>query len=142
MMSRRLWLGVLWLLGASVVLAQVRTPAQEPAFAPRPITLREGKTIVNAAWERERQTTGRPDCSHLVHEVYILAGYPYPYTDSFDLYVGTKGFVRVAKPQPGDLVVWRGHVGVVVNPAEHSFYSSLTSGLVSRAHPDPEHVWA
>src|SRR5437899_2823040 len=121
-MSRRLWMRSLWLLGACVALAQVRMPAQESAFVPRPLTLREGEIIVNAVWERERQTDRRPDCSHLVHEVYTLAGYAYPYADSFDLYAGVHSFVRVAKPQPGDLVVWRGHVGIVVNPAERSFY--------------------
>jgi hypothetical protein len=137
-MSRQLWWGILWLLGASVALAQVRMPAQEPAFAPRPITLREGETIVNAAWQRERQTARRPDCSHLVHEVYTLAGYPYPYADSFDLYVGTKGFVRVVRPQPGDLIVWRGHVGIVVDPGERSFYSSVTSGLRTEFYDAPQ----
>jgi hypothetical protein len=137
-MSRQLWWGILWLLGASVALAQVRMPAQQTSFAPRPITLREGETVVNAAWERERQTARRPDCSHLVHEVYSLAGYPYPYADSFDLYVGTKGFVRVMKPQPGDLIVWRGHVGIVVDPGERSFYSSVTSGLRTEFYDAPQ----
>lgn len=136
-MSRRLWLGTLWLLGAPVALAQVRTPVQEAPFASRLLTLREGEAIVNAAWERERQTARRPDCSHLVYEVYTLAGYPYPYADSFDLYAGADGFARVAKPQPGDLVVWRGHVGIVVNPAEHSFYSSVTSGLHTEFYDAP-----
>jgi NlpC/P60 family protein len=138
-MSRQLWLGMLWLLGASVALAQVRMPAPETAFAPRPITLREGETIVNAAWERERQTDRRPDCSHLVHEVYTHAGYPYPYADSFELYAGMHSFVRVQKPQPGDLVVWRGHVGIVVDPGERSFYSSVTSGLRTEFYDAP--VW-
>jgi hypothetical protein len=136
-MAKPLWWAILWLFSASIALAQVR-PTQQSSFASRPITLREGEIIVNAAWERERQTVSKPDCSHLVHEVYSLAGYPYPYADSFDLYVGTKGFVRVAKPQPGDLVVWRGHVGVVVNPAEHSFYSSLTSGLRTDFYDAPQ----
>ena len=138
MMSRPLWLGMLWLVGASVALAQVRRPAQETALAPRPITLREGETIVNAAWERERQTGRTPDCSHLVHEVYTLAGYPYPYADSFELYAGMHGFVRVQKPQPGDLVVWRGHVGIVVDPGERSFYSSVTSGLRTEFYDAPQ----
>ena len=84
-MSRHLRLGILCLLGTSIALAQARLPAQQPAFAPRPVTLREGETIVSAAWERERQTDRRPDCSHLVHEVYSLAGYPYPYADSFEI---------------------------------------------------------
>jgi hypothetical protein len=138
MMSRQLWLGILWLLGASVALAQVRMPAQEARFAPRPITLGEGKTIVNAAWERERHTDRRPDCSHLVHEVYTLAGYPYPYSDSFELYAGMHSFVRITKPQPGDLVVWRGHVGIVVDPGARSFYSSVTSGLRTSIYDAPE----
>jgi hypothetical protein len=137
-MSRHLRLGILWLLGASIAVAQARLAAQEPAFALRPITLREGETIVSAAWERERQTDRRPDCSHLVHEVYSLAGYPYPYADSFELYTGMHGFVRVTKPQPGDLVVWRGHVGIVVNPGERSFYSSVTSGLRTEIYDAPE----
>jgi hypothetical protein len=139
-MSRQVWFGILWLLGTSVALAQARMPAQEPAFAPRPITPREGKTIVNAAWERERQTGRRPDCSHLVHEVYTLAGYPYPYADSFELYAGTHSFVRVQKPQPGDLVVWRGHVGIVVDPGARSFYSSVTSGLRTEIYDAPEWI--
>ena len=137
-MSRHLRLGILWLLGASIAVAQARLAAQEPAFALWPITLREGETIVSAAWERERQTDRRPDCSHLVHEVYSLAGYPYPYADSFELYTGMHGFVRVTKPQPGDLVVWRGHVGIVVNPGERSFYSSVTSGLRTEIYDAPE----
>jgi len=129
---------MLWLLGASVALAQVRMPAQETAFAPRPITLRGGETIVNAAWERERQTGRRPDCSHLVHEVYTHAGYPYPYADSFELYAGMHSFVRVPKPQPGDLVVWRGHVGIVVDPGKRSFFSSVTSGLRTELYDAPQ----
>jgi hypothetical protein len=137
MMSPRLWLGILWLVG-SIALAQVRTLAQETAFAPRPLTLRQGQQIVSAAWEREQQTGRRPDCSHLVHEVYTLAGYPYPYADSFDLYVGTEGFVRVARPHAGDLIVWRGHVGIVVDPAEHSFYSSVRSGLRTEFYDAPQ----
>ena len=132
-----LWWGILWLFSASIAVAQVR-PTQQSSFASRQITLREGEIIVNAVWERERQTASKPDCSHLVHEVYSLAGYPYPYADSFDLYIGTKGFVRVVKPQSGDLIVWRGHVGIVVDPGEHSFYSWVTSGLRTEFYDAPE----
>ena len=38
-------------------------------------------------------------------------------------------FERVTNPQPGDLAVWRGHTGIVVNPAQHSFFSLMTSGI-------------
>jgi hypothetical protein len=136
-MSQRLCVGILWLVSAPIVLAQVRMPAQQSAFAPRPLTLRDGGIIVNAAWEREQQAGRKPDCSHLVHEAYTLAGYPYPYADSFHLYAGLENFIRVAKPQPGDLVVWRGHVGIVVDPAEHSFFSSVRSGLHTDSYDAP-----
>ena len=46
------------------------------------------------------------DCSHLVHAIYLQAGFPYPYASSSDLYDGTDDFRRVNRPQPGDLVVW------------------------------------
>jgi hypothetical protein len=34
----------------------------------------------------------------------------------------------VSRPQAGDLVVWRRHAGIVTNPAQHSFFSLLSSG--------------
>lgn len=90
---------------------------------------REGMAIIAAALDFPRTHRIRPDCSHLVHEVYADAGLPYPYLDSIDLYRGAPEFRRVKSPQPGDLVVWRTHSGIVVDPAQHSFYSSLNSGL-------------
>ena len=35
----------------------------------------------------------------------------------------------MTRPQPGDLIAWPGHVGIVVSPTRHTFYSSLNSGL-------------
>ncbi len=92
-------------------------------------TAREGMAIIAAALNFSHTHRTRPDCSHLVHEVYADAGLPYPYVDSLDLYRGARGFKVVKHPQPGDLVVWRTHSGIVVDPDEHSFYSSLNSGL-------------
>jgi len=43
----------------------------------------------------------------------------------------------VTRPQPGDLVVWPGHVGIVVNPAERSFFSRLRSGPGVDAYDAP-----
>jgi hypothetical protein len=135
----RLWLGFLLLGGGSIALAQAGPQLQETTVSPRPLTMREGMTIVNATWERDQQAGRKPDCSHLTHQVYALAGYPYPYASSFDLYAGIENFVRVTKPQPGDLIVWRGHVGIVVDPVEHSFYSSVRSGLRTEFYDAP--VW-
>src|SRR5262249_52947544 len=42
---------------------------------------------------------------------------------------GIDRFKRVKSPQPGDLVVWEGHVGIVIDPDDTSFYSSVISGF-------------
>ena len=124
-MSPRFCCAFLCLVCSSPVLGQSGALARVSA----PVTARQGEAVVAATRIRERQGSPSPDCSHLVQEIYSIAGLPYPYTDSFDLYVGIKNFVRVSKPQPGDLIVWRGHVGIVIDPTEHSFYSALNSGL-------------
>ena len=90
---------------------------------------KEGMAIIAAALDFSRTHRARPDCSHLVHEIYSDAGLAYPYVDSLDLYRGAEGFKRVKHPQPGDLVVWPTHSGIVVDPDQRSFYSSLNSGL-------------
>ena len=69
-----------------------------------------------------------PDCSHLVHAIYERAGFSYAYAPSSDLYAGIEGFQRVKQPEPGDLIVWRGHVGIVIQPSQHIFFSFMTAG--------------
>ena len=69
------------------------------------------------------------DCSHFVHALYDRVGLPYHYGTSRSLYGGTRTFHRVIQPEPGDLVAWRGHIGIVVNPVKHSFLSALRSGV-------------
>src|SRR5690242_6219615 len=36
----------------------------------------------------------KPDCSHLVHQIYSRAGFPYPYSSSSELYSGINEFQR------------------------------------------------
>jgi cell wall-associated NlpC family hydrolase len=69
------------------------------------------------------------DCSHFVHALYDRVGLTYHYGTSRSLYGGTRIFRRVIEPEPGDLVAWRGHIGIVVNPVRHSFLSALRSGV-------------
>lgn len=103
-----------------------RPPAIPPGF--RLLSLKEGQTFVQEmSWADDEEGLA-PDCSHLVHRLYEQAGYTYPYTNSLDLYGGTGQFLRVRYAQPGDLIVWRGHVGIVVDPHEHSFFSTTSSG--------------
>ena len=100
-------------------------PEQEDA---RPLTLDEGLAIISAALDSRHHKAFSTDCSHFVHGLYERAGFPYAYAPSTDLYAGVGEFRRVTHPQPGDLAVWPGHTGIVVNPAQRSFFSLLRSG--------------
>ena len=92
------------------------------------MTADDGLAIIAASLDSLRLGAKR-DCSHLVHAIYVRAGFRYSYVRSSDLYAGIDEFQRVPDPQPGDLVVWRGHAGIVVNPAQHIFFSAMRSGL-------------
>ena len=84
--------------------------------------------VIAAALDSKRLHRGGRDCSHLVHSIYQRAGFPYQYASSEDLYEGVDGFQRVSAPDVGDLVVWRGHAGIVIRPSKHVFFSFLTAG--------------
>jgi hypothetical protein len=113
------------LLSLLMVPAALAQESQHRTTALRPLTRHEGLAIVHAALHsRDREA----DCSHLVHALYERASFPYDYAPSSELYAGIDEFRRVANPQPGDLAVWFGHAGIVVNPAKHSFFSLLSSG--------------
>jgi hypothetical protein len=100
----------------------------QKAPAPGAFSSNDGLAILGAALDSRHRKNRRPDCSHFVHELYEQAGFPYDYASSSDLYAGVDEFRRVTNPQPGDLAVWRGHVGIIVNPSQHSFFSLLRSG--------------
>jgi len=95
--------------------------------ADRMLTPDDGLSVIAAALD-SRTLRHSGDCSHLVHAIYERAGFQYTYASSTDLYIGVEGFERVAQPQPGDLVVWRGHVGIVVKPSRHIFFSFRSAG--------------
>ncbi len=110
---------------------------QQKTFKSRPLTPSEGLAILGAALDARHYPDFPSDCSHLVHELYGRAGFPYEYASSSDLYAGIDEFRRVTSPQPGDLAVWHGHAGIVVNPTQHSFFSALSSGLGVDAYDSP-----
>src|SRR6516225_172719 len=121
--------GILLSLMAAVLPGTLVAQAPPELSRPRLLSSSEGETIVQAAWELRHGLPSKPDCSHFVHAIYAKAGFNYEYAQSADLFEGIDSFQRVKVPQPGDLVVWQGHVGVVVDPAEHSFYSSVITGF-------------
>jgi hypothetical protein len=120
---------------AGVCLGQAQSHVQgvsasrgsEPSF--RLLTAEEGRAIVETVSDQNGPAPDAQDCSHLVHRVYLSAGFAYPYASSYELYAGNENFQRVRNPQPGDLVAWPGHVGIILNPREHSFYSLVSTGL-------------
>jgi NlpC/P60 family len=92
------------------------------------LSLDDRLSIIAAALDRRARQYYEHDCSHLVHAIYERAGFSYPYAPSLDLYQGIEPFQQVRHPEPGDLVVWRGHVGIVIRPSQHIFFSLLHSG--------------
>ncbi len=130
---------VVCVVSCMAVLSAIRVGAapQEPASVPRLLNPEEGLAIVNAARDYKEQARGKPDCSHLVHQIYLLAGLEYPYASSFDLYAGSENFRRVKVPQVGDLIIWPGHVGIVLDPTQHTFFSSVHSGLQAESYDEP-----
>lgn len=96
---------------------------------PGTLTPDDGLAVIASALDLRVHIRTNRDCSHLVHAIYDRAGFPYPYASSSELYDGSHDFRRVTSPQVGDLAVWRGHSGIVINPAQHTFFSALRSGL-------------
>lgn len=117
-------------LAQNALPSSAPTPAAKgrPAHVARTLSKNDRSSVIAVALHTK--TTRRPgrDCSHLVHAIYQRAGFPYDYADSEDLYDGVTGFRRVLHPQPADLVVWRGHVGIVIHPSGHEFFSMLRTG--------------
>jgi hypothetical protein len=128
---------MLILLTANVLFAQKPTQSKAACRASLQSTADEETTrslseddrlsLLAAALDTRIRST-EPDCSHLVHAIYEQAGFTYSYAPSSELYAGVDGFQRVKKPEPGDLVVWRGHAGIVIKPSQHIFFSVLSTG--------------
>jgi len=136
-MTRRFIFVALCLATASAALSQNVRPASAEAPGPRPIGRMEGRKILATIPTVDAKSESETDCSHLVHDVYEQAGFPYDYASSRELYIGSTNFTRVRAPQAGDLVVWRGHVGIVIDPKEHSFFSSVRSGPDTQFYDSP-----
>lgn len=92
------------------------------------LTPDEGLGVISAALDPKVRGHHGNDCSHMVHAIYEHAGFPYMYATSNDLYEGVQGFRRVRYPQPGDVIVWQGHAGIVVQPSHHVFFSFMSHG--------------
>jgi cell wall-associated NlpC family hydrolase len=108
--------------------AVARLSKQHKKSRSRTLNSDERLAILASALDSRTPRLSERDCSHLVHTIYERAGFPYAYADSDDLYEGIEDFQRVTHPEPGDLIVWHGHAGLVVRPSRHLFYSFLHAG--------------
>jgi hypothetical protein len=126
-----------WMATGSPAKAQAAPAITGSVSNFRLLDVKEGRAIADAARDQEQSARGAQDCSHLVHQTYLDAGYEFPYASSFELYAGSENFERVRNPQPGDLIVWPGHVGIVLEPVEHSFYSLVSTGLEAQNYQGP-----
>jgi hypothetical protein len=120
-----------WLFAAVPAEAQ-RTMRASVREASGLLAAEEGRVIVDVALEQLAPLADAWDCSHVVHAIYTNAGHAYPYASSSDIYAGDANFVRVKHPRAGDVVAWPGHVGIVVDPGQHAFYSLVRTGLESQ----------
>jgi len=117
------------LLAAGNIPAQQTSERRENSGISAGLMSSDDRLLVISAAFGRRGYRSKVDCSHLVHEIYSRAGFAYPYANSSDLYSGINDFHRVTAPQVADLIVWPGHMGIIVSPTQHSFYSSLRSGV-------------
>lgn len=122
----------LLLCGTLTVAAAARNAASA-ANGGGLLSAEQGAMLVDYALEAGARLHAKPDCSHLVHVIYSRAGLNYGYQPSRALYAGVEDFQRVTRPQQGDLIVWRGHVGIVVSPREKTFFSSVRSGIITES---------
>ncbi len=106
--------GLVWVcfLAVSVVNAQAVSSPQESTANFRLLTSEEGRAIVNAAWEQNQPAGGSEDCSHVVHEIYVKAGFEYAYASSFDIYAGNENFIR-RTGLPGTLLEIAGKAAIL-----------------------------
>ncbi|HEU5415786.1 MAG TPA: NlpC/P60 family protein [Candidatus Angelobacter sp.] len=123
----------LLLCGTLTIAAAAARNAATTTNAGGLLSAKQGAMLVDYALQAGARLTRQPDCSHLVHLIYSHAGLNYSYQPSRALYAGVEDFERVTRPQPGDLIVWRGHVGIVVSPREKTFFSSVRSGIITES---------
>ncbi len=121
---------------AILFIAQMAHASASDDSAEQLLSAKQGQLLADFAARSGPEVRPKPDCSHLVHLLYSRAGLNYEYQESRRLRLGVPEFARVKKPQAGDLVVWPGHVGIVLSPEEKTFLSSVRPGITTQTWDD------
>lgn len=116
--------GILLLVFASIL--PIHCAAQSQPAAQTYVQTKVGEALTSIGMQVKKTAL---DCSHFVNSIFEQAGLAYKYEPSRTLYRGVQGFKRVSTPAQGDLIVWPGHVGIVVDPQGKTFLSALTHGV-------------
>ena len=124
--------GILFLLFASIL--PTHCAAQSQPAAQTYVQTKVGEALTSIGMQVKKTAL---DCSHFVNSIFERAGLSYKYEPSRTLYRGVQGFKRVYAPAQGDLIVWPGHVGIVVDPQEKTFLSALTHGVKVASYMSP-----
>jgi hypothetical protein len=75
-MRIRILVRYLCVLAALVCPLAAVPSAQDVGSRVRLMNVRQGVKLVNTAREQKDQVKSKPDCSHLVHQIYELSDYP------------------------------------------------------------------
>ena len=108
--------------------------AQSQRALPRRLQTQIADQLLSLGMQMEQTAF---DCSHFVNYLFEKAGLDYEYEPSRVLYRGDEEFMRVFHPSAGDLIVWPGHVGIVVDPEEKTFLSALRTGVKVASYSSP-----
>src|SRR5260370_23792949 len=119
-----------WTAVGSLAKAHAKPPSQGSESNSRLVSAEAGQANVDAARGQDLTAGEAQDCSHLVHQTDLNAGFEYPYASSFELYAGDENFEREKKPQPGDGIVGPGQFGLVLEPFGRRLYSLVSARLV------------
>ena len=93
----------------------------------------ERDTVIATARSQKGTPHSRIDCSHLVHLAYEAVRPDLRYLTTDGLAASKLYDHNVKIPKPGDLVLWGGHVGIVIDHDKRKFIGSQTSTGVAEA---------
>ncbi|MGL4422189.1 MAG: C40 family peptidase [Gemmataceae bacterium] len=82
------------------------------------------------------------DCSHFVWQVYKATVDPLMAYQTTSAMKSDPKFTTVTTPEKGDIVLWDGHVGIVVDPTMGTFIGAQSSTGVAESNYKTNLYWS
>jgi cell wall-associated NlpC family hydrolase len=105
------------------------------------LTDAERKTVIEKARSKKGTPHSVMDCSHLVNYAYKAVRPELHYLTTDGLKASKLYNHDIKIPEPGDLVLWAGHVGIVINPDTKTFIGSQSSTGVAESSYAAKSYW-